>query len=33
MLGLKLSISSSQGVYKKITTLEIKFDEDLMDLS
>ena len=33
MLGLRLSISSSQVFYKKIVTLEIDFDEDLMDLS
>ena len=30
MLGLRLFISSSQGFYKKITTLEIEVDEDLM---
>ena len=30
MLGLRLPISSSQGFYKKIATLEIKVDEDLM---
>ena len=30
MLGLKLSISSSQVLYKKIVTLEIEFDEDLI---
>ena len=29
MLGLKLSISSSQWLYKKIATSEIEFDEDL----
>ena len=32
MLGLKLSISSSQVPYKKIDTSEIVFDEYLMDL-
>ena len=32
MLGLRLSISSSQVFYKKIATSEIEFDEDLMDL-
>ena len=31
MLDLRLSISSSLEFYKKMTTLEIKFDEDLMD--
>ena len=30
MLGLRLSISLSQGFYKKIATSEIKFDGDLM---
>ena len=30
MLGLRLSISLSQGFYKKINTSEPKFDEDLM---
>ena len=32
MLGLRLSVSLSQGVYNKIATLEIEFDEELMDL-
>ena len=32
IFGLILSISLSQGVSKKIDTLEIGFDEDLMDL-
>ena len=31
MLGLRLFISLSLKLYKKMTTLEIKFDEDLMD--
>ena len=30
VLGLELSISSSQGFYKKITTLEIDLDDDLV---
>ena len=30
MLGLKLSISSSQGFYNKIATLEIDLDDDLL---
>ena len=29
-MGLRLSISSSLGFYKKMTTSEIEFDEDLM---
>ena len=33
MLGLKLSISSSQVLYKKIATSKIEFDEDLRDFS
>ena len=33
MLGLRFSLSSSQVFYKKITTSQIKFDEDLMDIS
>ena len=30
MLGLRLSISLSQGFYKKIGTSKIEVDEDLM---
>ena len=30
MLGLRLSVSLSQEFYKKIATLEIEVDEDLM---
>ena len=30
MLGLRLSIYSSQGFYKKMATLEIELDEDLI---
>ena len=30
MLGWRLSISSSQEFYKKIATLEIELDEDLL---
>ena len=30
VLGLKLSIFSSQGFYKKITILDIKLDENLL---
>ena len=30
LLGLRLSISSSQGSYKNIASLEIEVDEDLM---
>ena len=30
ILGLRLSIYSSQGFYKKITTSEIKLDKDLL---
>ena len=30
MLGLRLSISSSQELYKKIATSEIELDEDLL---
>ena len=30
MLGLRLSISSSQGFYKKMATSEIKLDEELI---
>ena len=30
MLGLKLSISSSQGSYKKVATLKIELNEDLL---
>ena len=33
MLVLRLSISSSQGFYKKIASSKIEFDEDLMNLS
>ena len=31
--GLRLFIYSSQVFYKKITSQEIEFDEDLMNLS
>ena len=30
MLSLKLSISSSQGFYKQVATLEIELNKDLM---
>ena len=30
MLDFRLSKSSSQGFYKKMATLKLKFDEDLM---
>ena len=30
MCGLRLSISSSQGFYKKIATSKIELDEDLL---
>ena len=33
MLGLRLSIFSSQGFYKKIATSEINLDEDLLKYS
>ena len=31
MLGLRFSISSSQGFYKKIAISKIEFDEDVMN--
>ena len=31
VLGLRLSISSSQGFYKKMIISEIEFGEDLID--
>ena len=31
MLGLRLSISSSQEIYKKIASSKIEIDEDLMN--
>ena len=32
LLGLKLSIYSSKRFYKKIATLEIELDEDLLNI-